>query len=76
MELTKQPSESFGFYVWFDDQGHYIEDVTIGSIADKAGLKSGDRVKEVNFRKQSHKIFLKKKNLEKILIGQPSQYRI
>ena len=62
MELTKQPSESFGFYVWFDDQGHYIEDVTIGSIADKAGLKSGDRVKEVNFRKQSHKIFLKKKS--------------
>ena len=47
VELTKQPSESFGFYVWFDDQGHYIEDVTIGSIADKAGLKSGDRVKEV-----------------------------
>ena len=48
IELVKQPSESFGFYVWFDDQGHYVEDVTIGSIADKAGLKVGDRIKEVS----------------------------
>ena len=47
IELVKQPSEAFGFYAWFDDQGHYIEDVTIGSIADKAGLKVGDRIKEV-----------------------------
>ena len=50
IELVKQPTEAFGFYAWFDDQGHYIEDVTIGSIADKAGLKVGDRIKEVIFR--------------------------
>lgn len=50
IELVKQPTEAFGFYAWFDDQGHYIEDVTIGSIADKAGLKVGDRIKEVKFR--------------------------
>ena len=50
IELVKQPSEAFGFYAWFDDQGHYIEDVTIGSIADKANLKVGDRIKEVNHR--------------------------
>ena len=50
IELVKQPAEAFGFYAWFDDQGHYIEDVTIGSIADKAGLKVGDRIKEVNHR--------------------------
>ena len=31
-------------------QGHYVEDVTIGSIADKCGLKVGDRIKEVNHR--------------------------
>ena len=38
---------SFGFYLWFDKLGHYIEDVTIGSNADKAGLKAGDRVIKV-----------------------------
>ena len=45
--MVKRPGETFGFHLWFDDQGHYIEDVTIGSIADKAGLKVGDRIKEV-----------------------------
>ena len=50
VEMVKKPGETFGFHLWFDDQGHYVEDVTIGSIADKAGLKVGDRVKEVNHR--------------------------
>ena len=28
----------YGFYLWHDENGHYVEDVTIGSPADKAGL--------------------------------------
>ena len=39
---------SFGFCLWFDKDGHYVEDVTIGSSADKSGLKIGDRLIEVN----------------------------
>ena len=50
VEMVKKPGETFGFHLWFDDQGHYVEDVTIGSIADKCGLKVGDRIKEVNHR--------------------------
>ena len=43
---------SFGFYLWFDDLGHYIEDVMVGSNADLAGLKIGDRLLEVSFTLQ------------------------
>jgi len=45
--ITKE-NESFGFFLWFDENGHYIEDVTIGGAADVAGLKIGDRVIEVS----------------------------
>lgn len=48
VEIDKGGDPSFGFYLWFDENGHYIEDVTIGSPADKSGLKIGDRVVEVN----------------------------
>lgn len=48
IEIDKGSDPSFGFYLWFDENGHYIEDVTIGSPADKSGLKIGDRVVEVN----------------------------
>ena len=48
VEIDKGSENSFGFYLWFDENGHYIEDVTIGSPADKSGLKIGDRVVEVN----------------------------
>ena len=48
VEIGKTGDESFGFYLWFDENGHYIEDVTIGSPADQSGLKVGDRVIEVN----------------------------
>lgn len=48
VEINKGDDPSFGFYLWFDENGHYIEDVTIGSPADRAGLQIGDRVVEVN----------------------------
>lgn len=48
VEINKEDEPSFGFYLWFDENGHYIEDVTIGSPADRAGLNVGDRVVEVN----------------------------
>lgn len=38
----------FGFHLWFDQTGHYIEDVTIGSPADNAGLKVRDRLIKVH----------------------------
>ncbi|XP_078486597.1 uncharacterized protein LOC100179724 isoform X1 [Ciona intestinalis] len=47
VEIYKE-NESFGFCLWFDENGHYIEDVTIGSTADRAGLKIGDRLIQVN----------------------------
>ncbi|XP_076824134.1 uncharacterized protein LOC143470116 isoform X2 [Clavelina lepadiformis] len=47
VEITKE-SGSFGFYLWFDENGHYMEDVTIGSTADRAGLKIRDRLIMVN----------------------------
>lgn len=40
---------SFGFHLWFDQDGHFIEDVTIGSPADKAGLKVHDRLVKVGY---------------------------
>ena len=39
---------SFGFSLWFNEQGHYVEDVTLGSEADIAGLTSQDRLLKVN----------------------------
>ena len=48
VEIDKGDEASFGFYLWFDENGHYIEDVTIGPPADRAGLLVGDRVVEVN----------------------------
>ena len=38
-----------GFHLWFDHHGHYIEDVEIGSAAENAGLKIGDRLFKVKF---------------------------
>nr|XP_039271903.1 uncharacterized protein LOC120346265 [Styela clava] len=44
----RKVDNSYGFHLWFDQNGHYIEDVTIGSAADIAGMKTGDRVLKVN----------------------------
>ena len=44
----KGDDEELGFILWFDENGHYIEDVTIGTPAYKAGLRQGDRLVEVN----------------------------
>lgn len=47
----------YGFYMWKDDEGHYVEDITLGSPADRAGLRSGDRIIEINsinIEKESH----------------------
>lgn len=38
----------YGFYIWHDENGHYVEDITIGSPADRAGLRAGDRIIEIN----------------------------
>lgn len=45
--INKKPEEELGFILWFDDNGHYIEDVTIGTPAYLAGLRQGDRLLEV-----------------------------
>lgn len=55
VEITKE-NESLGFYLWFDENGHYIEDVTFGSAADKSGLKIGDRLMEVHIHFYSLKL--------------------
>ena len=34
--ITRDES-GYGFYLWYDDHGHYVEDVSIDSPADKAG---------------------------------------
>ena len=43
-----QGKSGYGFYIWHDDDGHYVEDITIGSPADRAGLRAGDRIIEIN----------------------------
>ena len=48
IEIVKGDDEELGFILWFDENGHYIEDVTIGTPAYKAGLRQGDRLVEVN----------------------------
>ena len=29
--------QGFGFYLWYDDDGHYVQEVTSGSPADSVG---------------------------------------
>ena len=46
-----------GLYLWQDADGHYVEDITINSPADRAGLRAGDRIIEingVNIEKENH----------------------
>jgi C-terminal processing protease CtpA/Prc len=43
-----QGKSGYGFYIWHDDDGHYVEDITISSPADRAGLRAGDRIIEIN----------------------------
>ena len=38
----------YGFYLWQDTDGHYVEDITVNSPADRAGLRAGDRIIEIN----------------------------
>ncbi|CAJ0954768.1 unnamed protein product [Ranitomeya imitator] len=48
--LTKKDGKGYGFFlrVEQDVPGHLVRSVESGSIADKAGLKDGDRVLKVN----------------------------
>ena len=39
VEIVKTSDQELGFILWFDDNGHYIEDVTIGTPAYEAGLR-------------------------------------
>ena len=39
VEIIKTSDQELGFILWFDDNGHYIEDVTIGTPAYEAGLR-------------------------------------
>ncbi|CBY38478.1 unnamed protein product [Oikopleura dioica] len=50
VRIAREAQQSFGFHLWFDADGHFFEDVTIGSAADRAGLKVGDRLGEINFQ--------------------------
>jgi len=50
VRIFREAQQSFGFHLWFDADGHFFEDVTIGSAADRAGLKVGDRLGEINFQ--------------------------
>ena len=34
--------------MWHDTEGHFVENVTAKSPADKAGLRAGDRILEIN----------------------------
>ena len=34
--------------MWHDTDGHFVENVTAKSPADKAGLRAGDRIIEIN----------------------------
>ena len=47
----------YGFYLWADADGHYVQDITSRSPADRAGLRAGDRIIEingVNIEKEKH----------------------
>ncbi|XP_056415757.1 Na(+)/H(+) exchange regulatory cofactor NHE-RF3-like isoform X3 [Hyla sarda] len=48
--LTKEEGKGYGFFLRIeqDEPGHLVRSVEKGSIADKAGLKDGDRVMKVN----------------------------
>ncbi|XP_069801755.1 Na(+)/H(+) exchange regulatory cofactor NHE-RF3 [Dendropsophus ebraccatus] len=48
--LTKQDGKGYGFFLRIekDEIGHLVRSVESGSIADKVGLKDGDRVLKVN----------------------------
>ena len=35
--IRKNHVGGYGFYLWYDENGHYVEDVTLNSPADKAG---------------------------------------
>ena len=39
VEIVKTSDQELGFILWFDDNGHYIEDVTIGTPAYDVGLR-------------------------------------
>ena len=38
---------SFGFSLWFNKEGHFVDDVTIGGQADYNGLKPHDMLIKV-----------------------------
>ena len=48
MRIQNSGKSGYGFYIWHDENGHYVEDITIGSPADRAGLRAGDRIIEIN----------------------------
>ncbi|KAG2456973.1 NHRF3 protein, partial [Polypterus senegalus] len=50
INLNKGDGQSYGFFLRIEEgvQGHLIRNVEPGTIADKAGLKDGDRVVKVN----------------------------
>ena len=48
MKIINLGKSGYGFYIWHDENGHYVEDITIGSPADRAGLRAGDRIIEIN----------------------------
>ncbi|XP_063812779.1 Na(+)/H(+) exchange regulatory cofactor NHE-RF3 [Pseudophryne corroboree] len=50
LTVTKQDGKGYGFFlrVEKDEVGHLVRSVENGSVADKAGLKDGDRVLKVN----------------------------
>lgn len=48
--LKREQGESYGFYLRMEKgrQGHIIRNVTSGGIAERSGLRDGDRLLEVN----------------------------
>lgn len=50
ISLTKRPGQTFGFYlrVEHDEEGHLIRCIEMGSPAELAGMKDGDRILRVN----------------------------
>ena len=43
-------NSSFGFSLWFNNEGHFVDDVTIGGQADNNGLKPHDMLIKVILR--------------------------